>query len=108
LKLREEKSKILGYKNYAELSLEFKMADSPENVIKLIDRVTQKAKNKAIQEVEDLKKYFKLESFNIWDLTYYSRIFKEKEFKYDERELKKYFEFSKVLNGLFEIVNKLY
>lgn len=108
LKLREEKAHILGYKNYAELSLEFKMADSPENIIKLIDDVTLKAKEKAKEEIEELKAYFKLDTINHWDLTYYSRIYKEKEFKFDDRELKKYFEFDKVLKWLFEIANKLY
>lgn len=108
LNLRDEKAKILGYKNYAELSLVFKMADTPENVIKLIDEISIKAKDKAISEIEELKKFFKIDIINIWDLTYYSRIYKEKEFNFDERELKKYFEFDKVLKWLFTIVNKLY
>nr|MDD3720381.1 M3 family metallopeptidase [Candidatus Gracilibacteria bacterium] len=108
LKLRDEKSHILGYKNYAELSLVFKMADTPENVIKLIDEVSIKAKDKAETEIVEFKKYFNLADFNPWDLAYYSRIYKEKEFNFDERELKKYFEFDKVLNGLFTIANKLY
>jgi Zn-dependent oligopeptidase len=74
------------------------MADTPENIIKLIDNVTTKAKSKAKEEIQDLKTYFKLDTINHWDLTYYSRIYKEKEFKFDDRELKKYFEFDKVLN----------
>ncbi|MFA5917579.1 MAG: M3 family metallopeptidase [Candidatus Gracilibacteria bacterium] len=108
LKLRDKKAKILGYKNYAELSLVFKMADTPDSIISLIDDVTVKAKNKANEEIIQLIKYFKLEKLDHWDMSYYSRIYKEKEFKFDEKELKKYFEFDKVLNGLFEIVNKLY
>ncbi len=108
LKLREKKAKILWYKNYAELSLVFKMADTPENIISLIDEVTGKAKNKANEEIDELIKYFNLEKLDHWDMSYYSRIYKEKEFKFDEKELKKYFEFDKVLSWLFEIVNKLY
>lgn len=108
LKLRQKEAKILWYKNYAELSLEFKMADTPKNIIKLINTVSKKAKKKALKEIETLKNYFNLSEINTWDLTYYSRIYKEKEFNFDERELKKYFEFDKVLNWLFEISKRLY
>ncbi len=108
LKLRDKKSKILGYKNYAELSLEFKMADTPDDIISLIDEVSLKAKDKANEEIMQLKKYFKLKDLYNWDLPYYSRIYKEKEFSFDEKELKKYFEFDRVLNWLFEIINRLY
>ncbi len=108
LKLRDKKAKILWYKNYAEFSLVFKMSDTPDEIISLIDEVTGKAKNKANEEIMQLKKYFNLEKLDNWDLSYYSRIYKEKEFKFDEKELKKYFEFDRVLNWLFEITNKLY
>jgi Zn-dependent oligopeptidase len=74
------------------------MADTPDSIISLIDDVTVKAKNKANEEIIQLIKYFKLEKLDHWDMSYYSRIYKEKEFKFDEKELKKYFEFDKVLN----------
>lgn len=108
LKLKQEKAHILGYKNYAELSLVFKMADKPKEIISLIDKVSKKAKKKAIKEIETLKKYFKLIDIHPYDLAYYSRIYKEKKYKFEEKELKKYFEFDKVLNWLFEITNRLY
>ncbi|NDK09051.1 hypothetical protein EOM39_07485, partial [Candidatus Gracilibacteria bacterium] len=108
LKLKQEKAHILGYKNYAELSLVFKMADKPKEIISLIDKVSKKAKKKAIKEIETLKKYFKLIDIHPYDLAYYSRIYKEKKYKFEEKELKKYFEFDKVLKGLFEITNRLY
>jgi Zn-dependent oligopeptidase len=74
------------------------MADTPENIISLIDEVTGKAKYKANEEIMQLIKYFNLEKLDHWDMSYYSRIYKEKEFKFDEKELKKYFEFDKVLS----------
>ncbi len=108
LKYRDEKAKILWFKNYAELSLVFKMAKSQDEIISIIDEVTKKALEKAKEEALIFKKYFSLESIDPWDLSYYSRIYKEKEFNFDEKELKKYFEFDKVFSGLFEIVNRLY
>ncbi|MDD3302850.1 MAG: M3 family metallopeptidase [Candidatus Gracilibacteria bacterium] len=108
LKLRKEKSNILGYKNYAELSLVFKMADKPKEIVKLIDKVAKKAKKKAEKEINTLKDFFKLVDIKNWDLAYYQRSYKEQKLKFEEKELKKYFEFDKVLNGLFTIVQKLY
>jgi thimet oligopeptidase len=55
-----------------------------------------------------LKKYFNLKEFNFFDLAYYSRIYKEKEYKIDSKELKKYLEFENVLAYLHNLVNKLY
>lgn len=108
LKLREEKSRILGYKNYAELSLEFKMAESPEQVIELFGDIAEKARPKAVSELEEIKLHFSLPELEPWDSSYYSRKLREEKYELDERELKKYFVFENVLRGLFEIVGRLY
>lgn len=106
--MRDEKAKILGYQNYAELSLEFKMAESPEQVIDLFSDIAQKAKVKAVREIEEIQEHFHLDTIQEWDLAYYLRILKEEKYAVDEKELKKYFEFSSVQKGMFEIVEKLY
>lgn len=108
LKLKEEKSKLLWYKNYAELSLEFKMADKPKQVTDLLSEISSKAIKKAKKEVTELEKYFKISNLNPWDLTYYFRKYKEENYNIDDKELKKYFEFESVLSWLHEIVFKLY
>ena len=108
LKLKEEKAKILAYKNYAELSLVNKMADSPEQVVDLIEWISQKARNKAKEEIELLKKYFNLDELKASDLAYYSRLYKEKEYKIDPKVLKEYLEFNNVLDYLHKLVWKLY
>ena len=73
MSLKEEKSRILGYKNYAELSLEFKMAGSPEEVISLLENVSTRAKKKSVEEMAFLKEYFALESIEDYDIGYYYR-----------------------------------
>ncbi len=108
LKLRDKKAKILGYKNYAELSLVFKMAESPEQVKELLYELSSKSKKKAEKELDNLKKHFNLKDINPWDVAFYNRKLKEEKYNFDEKELKKYFEFSKVQKGLFDIVEKLY
>ena len=108
LKLKKEKSEILWYKNYAELSLNSKMAESPKQVFELIEWISEKAKIKAKNEIDELKKYFKLDEIKAHDLAFYSRIYKENEYEVDDKELKKYFEFENTISYLHNFVNKFY
>ncbi len=108
LKLKLEKAKILGYKNYAEYSLQSKMASSPEDVQKLIEWISIKAKKKANSEIDNIKSYFALEDLEAWDLWYYeNKLIKEK-YEIDEKEIKKYFKLENVLAYLFDFVSKFY
>ena len=108
LDLRNKKAQILDYKNYAELSLEFKMAENPEQVIDLLTDLTIKAKPKALLEIDEIKEYFSLTEINSRDMPYYSRILKEKKYRLDDKKLKEYFEFTSIQRWLFETVEKLY
>ena len=108
LKLKDEKAKILWFKNYAELSLVFKMADSPEQVTDLLWKVSERARVKAKEELIFLQDYFNLEEINEWDLAFYYRKLKEEKYQLDDKQLKKYFEFENVLEGLFMTVEKLF
>jgi len=108
INLKDKKAKLLWYKNYAELSLEFKMADSPEEVINLLSELSNKAKPKALKEIEEIKNFFDLKELNSWDMAYYSRILKEKKYKLDDKKLKQYFEFENTQKALFDTVEKLY
>ena len=108
LKNKNTKATLLWYKNYAELSLEFKMADSPEQVLELLEKVSTKARVKAKEEIVFLKDYFDLKEINEWDLAYYYRKLKEEKYKLDDKELKKYFEFENVLEWLFSTVEQLF
>jgi oligopeptidase A len=104
LKNKKAKSEILGYKNAAEMSLNSKMADSPEQIFELIQGISEKAKVKALSEKEVLKEYFKLEKIATYDMAFYSRKYKEEKYNLDEKELKKYFEFESVLDYLHNFV----
>jgi len=108
LKLKNKKAQILWYKNYAELSLEYKMAESPKQVLDLLENISKKAKTKALKEIEEIKNFFDLKEINSWDMSYYSRILKEKKYALDDKKLKKYFEFENTKKALFETVKKLY
>ena len=108
IKLENKKVDILWYKNQAEFSLVTKMAESPEQVVKLLELISKKAKLKAINEIDELKEYFDLTELNSWDTSYYFRLLKKHKYNLDSREMKKYFEYENTKNGLFETVKKLY
>ena len=108
INLKDEKSKILWYENYAQLSLEFKMANSPDEVINLLTSLSDKAKKKALKELDEIKDFFNLDSIEQWDMSYYSRILKEKKYQFDDKKLKQYFEFDNTKKALFKVVKRLY
>lgn len=108
LKYKREKAEILWYNNYAELSLNDKMADSPEKVLELIWWISEKARKKAASELDMLKKHFSLEEITPYDTAFYSRKFKQEKYSVDDKELKKYFCFENTLAYLFDFVNKFY
>ena len=108
INLKNTKSKLLGYENYWELSLEFKMAESPKQVLELLESLSKKAKKKALLEVEEVRDYFDLKQVNAWDMWYYSRILKKEKYNLDDKKLKEYFEFENTKKALFDTVENLY
>lgn len=109
LTLKREKSKILGYNNYAEISLLKKMARSPEEVLEFMERLKDKSKPYAEKDEVELNKFI-LESYGIdeinpWDKSYYINKYQEKVFDFKSEELQPYFEQSSVLNGMFDFLN---
>lgn len=109
---RLKKAKMLGFKNYAEYSLASKMVKEPEEVLDFLYQLLEKAKPQAKKEIDELRLFarnkYKVEKLNPWDISYYSELQKEKLFNLSDEELKQYFPLSKVLTGLFSILNKIY
>lgn len=106
--LKQEKAKLLGYKNYAEYSLQSKMAESPEKVIELIEAIAAKAKIKAKNEIEEIKKYFKISDFEAFDLAFYETKLVKEKYEIDQKEIKKYFKYENVIAYIFDFANKFY
>jgi len=108
LALRERKAEILGFKNYAELSLKFKMAESPEQIINLFSDISGKAKPKAQAELDEICEYFNINDLQNWDVSYYANKLKQEKYDFDSKKLKEYFVFENVLSAMFETIQKLY
>lgn len=108
LKLRKEKATILWYGNYAEYALQDKMVANPDEIIDLLKQIWERALKKAHTDIEEIKTYFKISDIDIWDVTYYSRILKEKVYQVSEKETKQYYEYERVLAWLLSTVNRLF
>ena len=107
LSLRLEMAKILGFDNYAELSVESKMVESPTQIIDFLLDLVQRSKSQAQQELEALKEFAGIELMP-WDLTYYSEQLKAKKFGFKKSDLTPYFPEQQVLDGLFTTIQNLY
>ena len=111
LSLRHEMAQLLGFKNYAELSLASKMAPDVETVDKFLVDLAEHARTPASKEIAELKTIaiqdgiFELQP---WDTGYYSEKLKQQQFNLSQESLKPYFPAPKILQGLFSIVNRLY
>lgn len=112
LTLRQEKAALLGFANYAELSLAAKMAESPTQVIGFLQDLSKRGHHQAETEFKSLQEFaakeYDLQELAPWDLAFVSEKKSQKEYAISQEELRPYFSLNKVMEGLFTIVNKLY
>ena len=112
LALRQEAALMLGFNNFAEVSLATKMALSPQQVLDFLMKLATKAKSHAENDLQALQQ-FAAEKLNIakleaWDLAYVSEKLREERYAFSDQEVKQYFPEDKVLQGMFQLVEKLY
>lgn len=112
LKLRKEQAQLLGYKNYAEMSLSSKMAQNIENVNKMIAELEEAAKLFAKKEQEDLVSFAKSKGFEgelmPWDTAFWAERQREELYSYTEDQIRPFFPMPRVLDSLFKLCNKLF
>ncbi|XP_047967316.1 organellar oligopeptidase A, chloroplastic/mitochondrial-like [Salvia hispanica] len=113
LELRLEKAKLLGFKNYAEVSLEMKMA-TVDKAKDLIYKLHEASWGSAIRDLEELRDYARekgaqeANDLNQWDINFWSERLRESRYDFDEEELRPYFPLPKVMEGLFNLTKKLF
>lgn len=112
ISLRAEKAKLLGYKTYADMVLEPRMAKKPENVFNLLNNLFGKANNVARNEVSAMQKIidgekgkFRLEPSDWW---YYAEKLRKEKYDLNDNELRPYFKLENVKQGAFDCATKLY
>ena len=111
LSLRQEMAKLLGFDNYAEYSLASKMAPDVETVDQFLVDLAGHARTPALKEIAELQAIAQADDITElkpWDSTYYSEKLKVQQFNLSQEDLKPYFPAPKVIQGLFNVVNRLY
>ena len=112
LALRQEEARLLGYRNYAEVSLVPKMADSPQQVIDFLRDLARRARPFAERDLAELREFAATElglpELKAWDIAYASEKLKEQRYAFSDQEVKPYFTETKVLQGLFGIIETLF
>ena len=111
LALKDEKVKILGFENYAQYSLATKMASKEEEVVSFLEELGSKAKNRAKEELEEIKELALkdgITDFKSSDMSYYSEKLKKAQYDLDEEYYRPYFEQQSVLNGFFDFLHQMF
>ncbi|QTC91211.1 M3 family metallopeptidase [Brevundimonas goettingensis] len=107
VKLRDQRAKLLGYRNHAELRMQDTMAKTPAAAKSLMDRVWAPARERVAEEVADMKA---IAGYDIepWDYLYFAEKVRKAKYDLDQNELKPYFELNAVRAGSFYMAERLY
>lgn len=106
-------AQLLGYNNYAEYTLQKRMAENTESVYQLLNQLLEAYKPTAAKEYNEIQNYARRTKGNdfqlmSWDWAFYSEKLKDEKFNLNDEMLRPYFELSQVKNGIFGLANKLY
>ncbi|WP_261663638.1 M3 family metallopeptidase [Deinococcus sp. Marseille-Q6407] len=114
LQLRRERAELLGYRNFADLVLEDRMAGSGQAALNFERDLEAKTRPAWERENAELEAYYRSRAgadapaLEHWDIPYWAEKQRQEKYDFDEEELRPYFELSSVLSGLFEIVHRVY
>ena len=112
VKLRQEMARLLGFNNYAEYSLEPKMAESPKQVIDFLEQLSDRAKPYAERDLREVSEFacaeLGLDKLAAWDLAYASEKLRIARYAFSDQEVKQYFPETTVLPGMFKLIETLY
>jgi oligopeptidase A len=112
LTLRRQQARLLGYEDYAQLSLASKMADSAQQVQEFLSELAVRARPHALRDLRELQDFAKgklgLAALEMWDLAYASEKLRLELYAFSNQEVKQYFPENKVLEGMFLVVQTLY
>jgi oligopeptidase A len=112
LDARHQQAQLLGFANYAELSLATKMAESPADVERFLVELAARAKRRAQQELDELRAFARElggpDDLQPWDLAYYAEKLKERKLGLSDDLLRPYFPAPQVIDGMLALAGRLY
>ncbi len=112
LALRHEMAGLLGFANYAELSLATKMADDTAQVMEFLQDLARRSRSQGEQELLELQQFAREqggpEQLQAWDLAYYGEKLRQARYRLSQEELRPYFPAPRVIDGLFAVAQRLF
>ncbi len=112
LTLRAEEARLLGYPDYASLSLATKMAKSADEVSVFLNGLAERSRPAAQRELAELRTFasteFGVQDLEAWDIPYYSEKLRQRRYAFSDEDLRPYFPVHQVIAGMFAVVNRLY
>jgi oligopeptidase A len=112
LELKQQKAKLLGFSSYAEYALQSRDATNEDSVLEFLTSLLNASKEQAKKDVQELKDYANkldnLQDLQPYDVAYYSEKLKKEKFNFDESQTKPYFELNRVLDGMLNLISKLF
>ncbi len=112
LALRHEQAQLLGFANYAEQSLARKMARNTDEVVDFLTDLAVRSHAQAQAELDDLRAFANqhhgMQTLEAWDIGYYSEKLRQHRHNISQEELKPYFPETRVIPGMFAVVEQLY
>ncbi|RRQ21856.1 oligopeptidase A [Thiohalobacter thiocyanaticus] len=112
LALRHEVARLLGFDNYAEKSIETKMAQSTGQVLQFLNDLAERALPAARAELDEVRAFARdqhgMDNLEAWDIAYYSEKLRQHKYAISQEELKPWFPVTRVIPGMFAVVQRLY
>jgi oligopeptidase A len=112
LRLRREQATLLGMKDFAELSLQPKMAQSADEVLDFLGDLARRARPHAQRDLAELRDFASrklgIDELQSWDIAYASEKLRVERYAFSDQEVKQYFPEDQVLAGMFRVVESLY
>ena len=112
LALRHDEARLLGFKNFAELSLATKMAPGTDEVVAFLENLAERSRVSAKEDLAELRAFAEgelgINNPDAWDWTYASEKLRQKKYQLSEEEVRAYFPASRVVAGMFAVVERLY
>ena len=112
LALRQEHAQLLGFTDYAKLSLATKMARTPEEVMQFLRDLGRRSRPQAERELVEMQQFARqhlgIDTLQPWDHRFVAERLRQQRFAFSDQEVKQYFTFERALDGMFRIVETLF
>jgi oligopeptidase A len=114
LGLRQEMAELLGYADFAALSLASKMAEGPAEVRALLEELRVASYPAGLRDFQELRDFARLQGaaeadeLRHWDIAFWAERLREDRYDYSDEQLRPYFPLPKVLEGLFALARRLF